>query len=369
MVAYPLSRRLGTRRCGRAFATVALAAAVCAPVAVEATAVSAAPPDGNAAHRSVSVMTRNLDEGTDFGYVFAAARGATPFSDAISLTYREVLTSDVCGRAARIADEIAAAQPDLVSLQEAAVWTGPIPAGCAGAGSPTTIDAASALMTRLAAERTNYVVVGQLDEFSSSAIAPLLPPGLSFLDRDVLLARVEDPGQLSVANVTATHFSTLLQLPLAPGLTIPSTRGWVSADATVTGRTVRVIATHLESFYEPVQEAQALELATGPANTSLPTILAGDLNSGPGSAQVATYGFLTTAAGFTDTWRATHPGDPGFTDSFYTEDPLAPAVPSERIDLVLTRGNVVPTCDSQVGGETPHPSDHAGVVATIRIRS
>jgi endonuclease/exonuclease/phosphatase family metal-dependent hydrolase len=118
-----------------------------------------------------------------------------------------------------------------------------------------------------------------------------------------------------------------------------------------------------------VQEAQAAELASGPANTSLPVILAGDLNTGPGSTQTASYQFLTTTVGFTDTWAATQPKNPGFTDAYYTEDPftLVPSGPSERIDLILVR-NIAPyraPKDYLVGSEIPHPSDHAGVVANV----
>jgi endonuclease/exonuclease/phosphatase family metal-dependent hydrolase len=69
------------------------------------------------------------------------------------------------------------------------------------------------------------------------------------------------------------------------------TRGWISVDATVHGQAVRVIARHLESFYEPVQEAQAAELVAGPGATTLPVAIAGDLNTGPGSAQTASYAF------------------------------------------------------------------------------
>ena len=331
------------------------------------TSAAAAVPPANGAHSFVTVMTRNMDEGTDFGYIMAAAGGQMTLADAIMATYQEVVASDVCGRAARIADEIAAAQPDLVSIQEAAVWTGPVPVNCLGAATPTTIDAEAALMHRLAADGASYRVVKSLDEFNSSVVP--LPFGLSFLDRDLLLARDEPDNQLAVADVTAQHFSTLLPLPLAPGLTVTIFRGWISADVTVRGRTARVIATHLESFYEPVQEAQAAELVLGPAATSMPVILAGDLNTGPGSAQMASYDFLTSTAGFTDTWAVTHPGEPGYTDGFYKEDPLTPSVPSMRIDLVLVRGTNVPfgPKDFLVGTEAPHPSDHAGVVAKVTI--
>jgi len=358
---------MSTRALRRALAVAMFSSVAAMPLAV---APQVAQADS---HAFLTVMTRNLDEGTDFGYIMAAAQGLMSFSDAVTATYLEVLGSNVCGRAAQIADEIAAAQPDLVSVQEAAQWTGPLPTGCAAAPSPTTIDAQAALMARLAADGAQYVVVSALDEFSSASIAALLPPGMGFLDRDLLLARVEPAGQLALSNVMAQHFSTLLPLPLGPGLSIPVTRGWISADVTVRGSAARMIATHLESFYQPVQMAQAMELVAGPANTSMPVVLAGDLNTGPGSAQMATYDWLTGGAGggFVDTWAATHPGDPGYTDAFYTEDPFTPSTPSERIDLVLVRNAAVPSApkDFMTGLELPHPSDHAGVVAKVTLPS
>ena len=340
-----------------------LLAAVVSVVSLTTTAY-AAPPGGNNAHRFISVMTRNLDEGTDFGYIMQVAAGTLDFPTAVAMTYAEVVASDVCGRAARMADEIAAAQPDVVSLQEAAVWTGPARVDCPGAATPYTIDAEAALLTRLATDGAHYKVVRELDEFSSAPLG-LVPPGLSFLDRDVMLVRVEPPGQLSVANVQAQHYSTLV-----PVLGLPILRGWISADVTLRGRTVRVIATHLESFFEPVQFAQGAELLAGPADTTLPVIIAGDLNTGPGSDQQATYNALTGTGGFTDTWAAVHPGENGFTDAYYTEDPHTPTSgPTERIDLVLVRGALVPSAVVYTGTTSPHPSDHAGVIATVRIPS
>jgi endonuclease/exonuclease/phosphatase family metal-dependent hydrolase len=316
-------------------------------------------------HSFITVMTRNMDEGTDFGYVTAAAGHPELLGAAIVATFCEVVASNVEHRAALIADEIAAAQPDLVSLQEVAEWQSFVSLPCSG---PTTIDAETALLDQLTADGVSYTVVKQLNEFDSSSI-PGLP--VSFLDRDVLLARAEPIRQLTLTNSIAQHFSTLLTLSLAPGLNVTILRGWISVDARVRGLTVRVIATHFESFFEPIQEAEALELSSGPGHTSLPVVIAGDLNTGPGSRQTATYTLLTQGAGFTDTWAVTQAGDPGFTDSFYTEDPLTPAVPSERIDLILVRGAVVPSApkDYLVGTETPHPSDHAGVVAKVTIPS
>src|SRR5207244_11384006 len=75
--------------------------------------------------RVLPIMTRNLDEGTDFGPIFQAT---TPqdFAIQVAAAYLEVQTSNIPERAAAIADEIAAQQPYLVGLQEVSVWnTGP----------------------------------------------------------------------------------------------------------------------------------------------------------------------------------------------------------------------------------------------------
>ncbi len=332
------------------------------PMGAQDAALSA---HGRGAHSFLTVMTRNMDEGTDFGYITAAAGNPVALQASIVQTFCEVVASNPELRAAVIADEIAAAQPDLVSLQEVAEWQSSVALPCSG---PTTIDAEAALLQRLAVDGVSYHVVSQLDEFNSTSIfGPTLP--FSFLDRDVLLVRDEPDRQLSIANVQAQHFSNLLVLPLAPGLNATILRGWISAEVTVRDRSARVIATHLESFFEPVQVAQAAELVAGPGDTSLPVIIAGDLNTGPGSDQILSYYLLTGNDGFTDTWAATRPDDPGYTDNFYTEDPLTPATPSMRIDLILVRGAAVPSApkDYQVGTETPHPSDHAGVVAKVSI--
>ena len=327
------------------------------------------PAHAQGANSFLTVMTRNMDEGTDFGFILAAAGNLSALQAALGETFCEVVASNPELRAAQIADEIAAAQPDLVSLQEVAeLQSSVLFCSDAAIGIPTMIDAETALLDRLALDGVSYHVVSQLEEFNSTNI---FGPGIgfSFVDRDVLLARDEPDRELSIANVQAQHFSTLSVLPLAPGINVTILRGWISADATVRGRTARVIATHLESFFEPVQEAQAQELVTGPASTSLPVVIAGDLNSGPGSTQIASYNMLTQNAGFTDTWTATRPNDAGFTVGFYTEDPLTPSTPSMRTDLILVRGAVVPSApkDHLVGTEVPHPSDHAGVVAKVTI--
>jgi endonuclease/exonuclease/phosphatase family metal-dependent hydrolase len=335
-----------------------------------ALAAADAAPDGNDAHRYFTVMTRNMDEGTDFKLIFGAST-PSQFAAAAAATYQEVVASKIPERAAAIAGEIMQTRPDVVSLQEVSLWrTGTL---LQPPAQNVTFDQLASLEESLTADGVAYMPVIVLNEIDAEA-----PTTLGFdvrvTDRDVILVRADaPPGQLTIDNPRSAHFSTLLTIPSAIGpITVP--RGWASVDATLRGRTVRVIATHLESFSSAVQSAQANEIATGPAGTDLPVILAGDLNTGPGGSPA--YGQLL-ADGFIDTWDATHPSDPGFTNPLFTEDPFVPfATPNQRIDLVLVRGAAEPSADLLTGNDisdlTPSgrwPSDHAGVVATVRIPS
>jgi endonuclease/exonuclease/phosphatase family metal-dependent hydrolase len=183
----------------------------------------------------------------------------------------------------------------------------------------------------------------------------------------------EPPGQLRVASAQSGHYQTQLTLPTAVG-PVTIVRGWISADVTAQGRTVRVINTHLENASPDVQQAQAGELLSGPASTLLSVIIAGDLNTGP----LAAGGFLTPtyqqilAGGFTDAWTVTNPGVPGMTNAFHAEDPYGPSVPDKRIDLVLVNGGLHPVSATLTGTSAVNglwPSDHAGVIAAIQIPS
>src|SRR5437660_11869004 len=73
--------------------------------------------------RVLTVMTRNMDTGTDFGPIFSAT---TPLQllTAVGAAYAEVQASNIPERAAGIAKEIEAKQPDRVGLQ--GVYTGHI---------------------------------------------------------------------------------------------------------------------------------------------------------------------------------------------------------------------------------------------------
>jgi endonuclease/exonuclease/phosphatase family metal-dependent hydrolase len=175
-------------------------------------------------------------------------------------------------------------------------------------------------------------------------------------------------------------------------VTIP--RGWGSVDAKVDDGTFRFINTHLEpeSLINPlvneIQVAQGNEILSGPANTDLPVIMAGDYNSRADGTGTQTYSNLIKA-GFSDAWTTTHPGELGNTWG-HAEDLRNDTVRlTQRLDLVLfrdgTREDGLCAVDADIVGDELSdrisipdptkpagpplllwPSDHAGVVATLR---
>lgn len=315
--------------------------------------------------RELKVMTRNMDAGTDLNWFFV-----TDPVTAATLTFNEVLASNIPGRAALLADEIAAEQPDLIGLQEASLWQ----AGTPGQAPTVVLDQLQLLLDALAARNLHYGVVAV--NLLTSVAAPTSTGMLvSFTDRDAVLVRADlKQADLSLSNIQEHIYSVELGFPIA-GTTIPVPRGFISVDAKVRGKVVRFITTHLEDLVpglpdsQQPQVAQAAELLSFVRTTGLPVILVGDFNANAeqGPDHSATTGNIT-GFGFSDAWRVFNPPGTGFTWPLYAEDFLAgtPVTPYERIDLTFARYlNVLNV--HQTGLTAPWPSDHTGVVTTVQI--
>jgi endonuclease/exonuclease/phosphatase family metal-dependent hydrolase len=315
-----------------------------------------------------------MDEATGFGPLLSASTPAE-FAASVAATYQEVQASNPTERAGGVAREIALSQPTLVALQEASIWR----TGSAGSPAATIVqfDQLAALLSALQARGLHYAPLAV--EMNLDVEAPsTLGFDVRVTDRNVVLARTDLPTfELKVVNVQAQQFVNGLVVPtLAGQVTVP--RSWIAVDAQIGGSSYRFITTHLEPNSQSVQIAQANELLQGPANVSLPVIIAGDLNTaasgGPDSD--TTYANLL-AAGFSDAWALTHPREPGFTWPLHGEDPYTFVLPpplSERIDLVLVRNhlgvNGVERLNFTLLALTPSglwPSDHAGVAAQLEL--
>ncbi len=340
---------------------------------------------------SVTVMTQNIYQGTEFAN-FSALQGTTPtFEQALVATttdYATYLATRFKDRARLIAANIAANQPALVGLQEVATWHAGAfnPEHLFALPVPVTEDFTKELLSALAADGAHYAVASRHDNNFTLAFPIFTPGGLvsvGMVESGEILARTDLPSsQLKLSNQQSGTYNAHILIPnsLVPSEPFLFTNSWQSIDAKVKGRTFRFITTHLDSLAPggAVSGPQAQELLAGPASTSLPVIVSGDMNSGPVVAPPAYNAFI--AGGLSDTWTAAGLGAPPLTCCHLAPNDLASdpnATYTEDPDHVFTRGGDLSVVNTHLVGNTPSspppvpfiwPSDHAGVVATIAVK-
>jgi endonuclease/exonuclease/phosphatase family metal-dependent hydrolase len=312
--------------------------------------------------RVVKVMTQNMDAGTDLLFFFVE----DPIPAAQD-TYNELLDTDFSAHAGLLADQIVIQQPYLISLQEVTLWQTISVTGETG----VLADQLDLIMDALAARHQQYKVVAGQD--LTDITAPLGDGSyLRFLDRNVILARTDlKQSELALSKVrSGIYRATIAPVPGFP----EELNGWLSVDAKIRGKSLRFFGTHLESPVSQIDDTQVwqgLELIAIMGQSKLPVILAGDFNSdasglGIGPDQTPTAAMIVDA-GYDDTWQTLHPGELGLTWPFYLEDIYAGlSYPFERIDLIFAQ-NLEILNVAVVGNNSPFPSDHAGVVATLQI--
>jgi endonuclease/exonuclease/phosphatase family metal-dependent hydrolase len=250
-----------------------------------------------------NVMTRNLYLGADLAPAIGAP-SLEAFVAANGQILREVTANDFPTRAKGLAEEILAQKPDLVGLQEVALWrTAPPSLTPVLTGEPTATtvryDYLKLLLEQLNKGEKRYEVVRSQNEFDFEApadenqVAGDGPnPAIANAEingrltmRDVILSR-RDAG-VQTANPQSGNFQTLLQVPIV-GKPVTIKRGWTATDAKVRGsHWFRFVNTHLEAFdpallVPSIRALQAAELVApgGPAASgTLPVVLVGDLNS------------------------------------------------------------------------------------------
>ena len=259
--------------------------------------------------KEVNVMTRNLYLGADLAPAISAS-GLTAFTEATGQILREVTANSFPTRAKGLAQEILKKKPDLVGLQEVALWrTGPpsLEVFLNSAAKPTAetvrYDYLPELMAQLNKGKGNkgkpqYRVAVSQDEFDFEA--PANENGVAGDGPNGAIPNAEINGRLTMRDVIlvrngagvtfkrprAGHFANLLVVTVS-GVQLAVTRGWVAVDAKVRGsHAFRFVNTHLEAFdpatqVPSIRALQAAELVApgGPATTSLPVVLLGDLNS------------------------------------------------------------------------------------------
>ena len=337
----------------------------------------------------LKTMTRNVYLGANL----TPAIGAPTPEELVAATgqiLREVTHNDFPTRAEGLAQEILEKKPDLIGLQEVALWRTATPADftvLATGPSATTVryDYLEELLGHLNQHKQEYEVVVVQEEFDFEAPAdedPDTATGPYGADingrltmRDVILAR--SAAYVRTWNEQGENFTALLPVPLLGGEVLV-VRGWTATDARVRGsEPFRFVNTHLEAFQPVVRADQAAELVAegGPATSDLPVVLVGDLNSDDDTVT------------FPDTLAYNLLLDAGMVP-ISTDEPLSCCLNSSllgefdggditdfdhQVDHIMTRDpyNVF-LRHSEVTGLEPvngfWNSDHAGVFSTLRLR-
>lgn len=256
--------------------------------------------------KEVTVMTRNLYLGADLAPAIAAP-DRSAFVEANGKILRDVTANNFPVRSKGLAQEILKKKPDLVGLQEAALWrTGPpsleplLNTGATPTATAVRYDYLAELLAQLnkGKGKPQYRVAISQDEFDFEAPAdengvpgdgpngaiPNAEINGRLTMRDVILVR--NGAGVTFKHPQAAHFANLLVVQVS-GVNVTVTRGWTAIDAKVRGSHLfRFVNTHLEAFdpatqVPSIRALQAAELVApgGPATTGLPVVLVGDLNS------------------------------------------------------------------------------------------
>jgi endonuclease/exonuclease/phosphatase family metal-dependent hydrolase len=387
--------------------------AVSATVLVPTTVAEAHGGGGGGGHgKPVTVMTRNIYLGADINRPVQAALAAqqaggspaqivTALANATQVTRDIVDRTDFPVRARLLAREIDRTEPDLIGLQEVALWrSGPLQLDQVGVPNATTVDYdyLQLLLDALARRGEHYraVSVGDRADVESPSFTGSLVDGTIDLAtardvrltmRDVVLMRVQRG--LKVSDTGNAIYAHNLAIDVA-GVTMRFDRGYQWVDVRAGSTRFRFINTHLESFSSDLAYAQAAELlgsATAPGRAN---VFVCDCNSDPLNHSVKTdigdtlphsapYDLITGTGGFTDEWLQWAPAEQGWTSglSELVNDPT-PAGFDHRIDMVfgrtarggplhVDRGLVTGTrlCDRDRATGL-WPSDHGGVVLRLR---
>ncbi|HET8733689.1 MAG TPA: endonuclease/exonuclease/phosphatase family protein [Anaeromyxobacteraceae bacterium] len=378
----------------------------------------------HAARPDLRVMTRNLYLGADI-VALASAQDPLDAIMAANAAWAGVQATRFPDRAEAIAREIDQASPDVIALQEVTTWR------LDGEVYQDFLEILLGALERrglhfeVAARITSMDAELYVGDPSDLATMKML----RYTDHDVILVRHgvawRDaplppppwlpgfiPAPAPVPPIPGDRGGALYAVALESGLpatafftvggsTIFSWRGLAVTEVERGGRWVRVLATHVEDtfpsllemdpplppwLFQGLQDAQLVGLLgalQADSATALPTVVLGDFNVyvEPADPAPVTYTFLTGgdfplipelsgASPLRDAWTALHPDDWGFTWGFSPD--LRSGRLSTRLDLVLSTSDVVPREIERTGvhERAPgglHPSDHAGLRATLHV--
>lgn len=323
----------------------------------------------------VTFMTRNLYLGADI-IKLATAGSPEEFERNASDLFNVVRQTDFRSRAPLIADEIRRTKPDFIGLQEVALWRRGADGVKDGSATPATTvvyDWLADLRKELNRRGLKYRVVQVQDELDVEG--PTADGyDIRFTQRDAILMRSDR--KIRFSNARSGNFDAAFSVNVQGVGNVRVKRGWNRVDATLNGARFRFVNTHLEAYSEEIGTNQAKELTArdaGPARYRGQTVLVGDMNSARNSDDSDPIDHLLGYK-FDDTFFRKNRRNVFTCCQPETIDNAESQLRS-RIDYVLAKPKA-PVRKSVVVGNNPRirtasglwPSDHAGVVSTLRLK-
>src|SRR5215207_10852930 len=256
----------------------------------------------------LTVMTRNIYLGGNIALPIGAGSRAD-FEQRATQLWQQVQATDFPARAKLLAREVRRTKPDVIGLQEVALWRRGPDGVQDAAATPATTKVYDFLAT-LRGELGSRYRLGNVQTEADIEAPTSLGYDVRLTMRDAVLVRTRQG--LRVRRGLGANYTRTLEVPTQIG-TLSSRRGWTAIDASLRGRRFRLVNTHLEAFDDATRLAQARALAAGPLRTRGTVILTGDLNSDPTGATGAkpdAYNVFTRA-GLRDTWLLRNPKGSG----------------------------------------------------------
>jgi endonuclease/exonuclease/phosphatase family metal-dependent hydrolase len=345
-----------TRRGALGIALLAIAAL--APASAEA----AKKPD-------VSVMSRNLYLGADI-IKLATSKDVNDEQAQAQALHKTVDQTNFPLRAKALAAEVAKTKPDIIGLQEVARYYRGADGVHDTVKNATTplYDFLAIYRKELKARGLKYKVVSEQTELdievpSADGYDLRLKLGNAVLVKTGKGARVKFKKKLSGI------FTDQLTVPL-PDQSVKLSRGYAGMDGVVAGRKFRFIDPHAEAYSDEDATKQFQQLVkTAAKSRKMPIIMAGDFNSDPTAPGARAGGYNAVIdAGFKDT-----SGRQNTCCQVETVD-NSPSQLKQWIDHIVVRPKAKVLKRQVIGNKLTDrigglwPSDHAGLVATLRLK-
>ena len=253
------------------------------------------PTPAHAESQTLKVMSRNLYLGADVG---VAMKLLPNFADAAQFMWSQVAATDFTKRAPVLATEVIAQDADVVGLQEATQWY------CKKnlwSKKIVVFDFTKEFLAATARMGHEYVLATHegTDAFNKGYSIPAVPfltmvndphtfqpifgqdkaaCGFEIADALIIKKSLLD----SVTHVGNTEYETSYSI-IPKVMTVY--RGYTWIDLSMSGSSVRIISTHLESLWDsgkiPNAAFQASQLINDVKNTKNPLIVIGDFNADP----------------------------------------------------------------------------------------